>query len=105
MPHTIKIAKDFSSSPGPRFSWQGRNSGEEFRDNVLIPALKNLKKGEKLIIDLDDTDGYLFPFVDESFGKLFDMNMPYKNIVLISKQTPRYAEMIKDIFKEYKQAS
>ena len=36
----IKIATDFSRIPGARYPEEGDYSGQEFRHNVLHPALK-----------------------------------------------------------------
>ena len=36
----IKIATDFSRIPGARYPEEGDYSGQEFRQNVLHPALK-----------------------------------------------------------------
>ncbi|MEO2266493.1 STAS-like domain-containing protein [Pseudoalteromonas sp. YIC-656] len=62
----IKV-KDFSRFPGPRYIKLGKYSGEEFRDNVLIPAIleHNLVK-----VDLDGTVGYGSSFLDEAFAGL-----------------------------------
>jgi len=64
----IAVAKDFSDSTGGRVPMEGPNSGEEFRDNLLIPALNN--HSGKIFIDLDGTDGYGSSFLEESFGGL-----------------------------------
>lgn len=39
----MNIPKDFSSTPGPRFKKHGAYSGEEFREKILIPWLKEKK--------------------------------------------------------------
>lgn len=63
------FVKDFSEFPGPRSPKIGPNSGEEFREDVLIPAIK--KDGvEKLCVNLDGTYGYGSSFLEEAFGGL-----------------------------------
>ena len=62
---TIVIAQDFSPFPGGRFRNDGPNSGERFRDELLIPALKEF---ERVIVILDGTEGFGSSFLDEAFG-------------------------------------
>ena len=61
----IKIATDFSEYPGVRYARLGPNSGEEFREQVLLPKLKS---GAPLTIDLNDTQGLGSSFLEEAFG-------------------------------------
>lgn len=63
----IEIAKDFSQYPGGRFSRDGPNSGESFRDRYLEPALRT---HDRVIIILDGTAGYPSSFLEEAFGGL-----------------------------------
>ena len=64
---TINIAKDFSRTPGTRFKKRSRFSGEQFRDEVLLPALQ---KDEEVVVVLDGTAGYSGSFLEEAFGGL-----------------------------------
>lgn len=48
----FSIARQFSPHPGPRYRKQGRHSGEEFRQDVL---LRLLPKCDRLVVDLDGT--------------------------------------------------
>lgn len=59
--------KDFSKYPGPRYIRLGDFSGEEFRDNILIPALK--QDGE-VTVNFDGVYGYGSSFLEEAFGGL-----------------------------------
>ena len=73
----IKIATDFSRIPGARYPEEGDYSGQEFRQNVLHPALKKaIEMNVKLIVDLDGTAGLGTSFLEESFGGL--IRRPYK---------------------------
>jgi hypothetical protein len=63
----ISIAKDFSENPAGRYISDGPNSGQRFRDEILIPALKNF---EKVQIDLDGALGFGSSFLEETFGGL-----------------------------------
>ena len=74
----IKIATDFSRIPGARYPEEGDYSGQEFRQNVLHPALKKaIEMNVKLIVDLDGTAGLGTSFLEESFGGLI-RRRPYK---------------------------
>jgi len=63
----IKIARQFSKEPAGRYSKDGPNSGERFRDELLIPALE---KSNSVSVDLDGTEGYGSSFLEEAFGGL-----------------------------------
>lgn len=63
----IDIAREFSQFPGGRYRDKGKFSGEEFREEVLWPALQN---GGKVVIVLDGTAGYSASFLEEAFGGL-----------------------------------
>ena len=56
--HLIKIASEFSKTPGPY-------SGEKFRNSSLVPALQ---AHQKVLVDLDGTAGFGSSFIDEAFG-------------------------------------
>lgn len=67
----IVIAKDFTSTPGARNVDEGEFSGEEFLAKVLKPRFDNaLKLNHKLVIDLDNTEGYATSFLEQAFGGL-----------------------------------
>lgn len=63
----INVAKDFSPNPAGRFPSDGEFSGQRFREELLLPALKT---NEKITIDFDGTEGYGSSFLDEAFGGL-----------------------------------
>lgn len=64
---TINVATDFSKYPGGRFVNDGAFSGQRFRDDFLVPALK---ESDKVIVNLDGTLGYGSSFLEEAFGGL-----------------------------------
>lgn len=71
MEKRINIAQDFSVALGGRWKRIGPKSGEEFYDDILLPAYEEAKcNNEKLIICLDGTKGYPSSFLDQSFGEL-----------------------------------
>ncbi|MDE0471424.1 MAG: STAS-like domain-containing protein [Ekhidna sp.] len=99
----IKIATDFNYTPGPRYIEEGKNSGEQFRREILANAFKTaIAKNKKVIIDLDGTDGYGTSFLEESFGGLIrndkiDYNEIINRLEIISNEE----EYIKEDVYEY----
>lgn len=63
----VKIADDFSKTPGGRYRTDGPFSGEEFREEFLKPALND---SQKVTVYLDGTRGYPSSFLDEAFAGL-----------------------------------
>ena len=66
---TLNLVKEYPQYkyPGHRSRMQSINSGEEFRDDILIPFLKN-NKGYKIIINLEGAVGFPPSFLEEAFG-------------------------------------
>jgi hypothetical protein len=68
-PVRISVRSDFSPYPGGRFRADGDFSGEEFREQVLLPALRDaLNKGSRVEVLLDGVAGYASSFLEEAFG-------------------------------------
>ena len=63
----IDIGKDFSEVPGGRHHDDGPDSGQRFREQWLVPALR---ENEIVEVLLDNTEGYGSSFLDEAFGGL-----------------------------------
>lgn len=107
----IKIAKDFSSTPGPRYEKEGYYSGERFRSDILKPALeKALRNKRKLIVDLDGTEGYGTSFLEESFGGLireegFSYSQITKTIEIVSEEEDFLKEDIEEYLEDAKNHS
>ena len=70
-------------APMRRLKSDGPYSGEEFRDDILIPAIEALGPDfeEELLVDLDGGFGYASSFLDEAFGKLPQKYGPRKGIL------------------------
>lgn len=67
----INVAEDFTRYPGGRYREDGEHSGEEFRDDVLVPALERARvSGGKVTVVLDGVTGYPSSFLEEAFGGL-----------------------------------
>ncbi|MDP5205842.1 STAS-like domain-containing protein [Alishewanella sp. SMS8] len=76
----LKVA-DFAKFPGPRYRSLGKFSGEEFRDDILVPRIK--EQGESLVIDLDGVFGYGSSFLEEAFGGLVRKGLNHQTIIKI----------------------
>ena len=65
----INVGKDFSGHPIGRYREDGPESGQVFREDLLIPKLRELGSNEKLEIILDDeVEGYGSSFLVEAFA-------------------------------------
>lgn len=88
MDNIILNVRDFSISPGTRKRMRGKNaySGEEFREDFMIPKFKEAVEGKiKLIIDLDRTIGYGTSWLEEVFGGLSTDNLERKKLMELLK--------------------
>lgn len=96
------IRNEFSILCGPGYYREGSYSGEELREECLIPILENLKNNEKLLIDLDGTNGYGVSFLETAFGDLVNYNgINYLDkIEFISNEEPHLIETIKQFAQE-----
>ncbi|MGU3358875.1 STAS-like domain-containing protein [Methylobacterium sp. M6A4_1b] len=69
--HIIKIASDFTRTPGGRSGRNGSFNGVEFRTRWLEPALRDaVATNERVVVDLDGVDTYIGSFLEEVFGGL-----------------------------------
>jgi hypothetical protein len=64
----LDLGKSFSRFPAGRFRSDGPNSGEKFRDEVLLPVLQ--QSNAPITIELDNALGYGSSFLEEAFGGL-----------------------------------
>ena len=67
MDRKISIADDFSKYPSGRYRKNGRGSGEEFREEFLLPPLR---EGASIEVSFKGAYGYPASFVEEAFGGL-----------------------------------
>jgi len=95
---TIRVS-EFTEFPGPRYRDLGPYSGEEFREAVLVPAIKEF--GGNIEVDLDGTFGYGSSFLEEAFGGLIrNKNLTTEQASelakhIISEEDPSLAEEVK----------
>jgi hypothetical protein len=64
----LDLGKSFSRFPAGRFRSDGPNSGEKFREEVLLPLLN--RGDTSVTILLDNALGYGSSFLEETFGGL-----------------------------------
>ena len=97
----IKICDDFSDAPGGRYINEGEFSGEEFREQLLLPNLiKAEKDNEKLEIDFDGCYGFSTSFLEEAFGGLVRC-CRRKGILKIINIVSTEDEGLKDLVEKY----
>jgi hypothetical protein len=98
----IVIAKEFSKFPFARYKRQSDTSAEQFRDEILVPALQ---QHERVTINLDGTEGYGSSWLDESFGGIVRMgiysreDLQYK-LSYVSEEDPSYIDEIKQYIND-----
>ncbi|TXM65790.1 STAS-like domain-containing protein [Methylobacterium sp. WL120] len=94
MTRTLSIEAEFTRYPGPRYRKDGPYSGEEFREVLLEPRLKQaIYSHEKLEVILDKVSGYGSSFLEEAFGGLVRCGFTKKQItenLEIVADTPRF---------------
>lgn len=65
--HTIDVARDFTDRPFGRYRADGKRSGEVFREDILMPALRQY---DHVTVNLGGTNFYGSSFLEEVFGGL-----------------------------------
>ncbi len=63
--YILKIAEEFTKFPSGRFKSDGKYSGERFREDLLVPILKEY---DKVTVFIDGVKGYGSSFLEEAFG-------------------------------------
>lgn len=100
----INIAKDFTDTPGPRYISEGKYSGEEFRNDILVPKFEEaIKTNDKITIDLDGGFGYIDSFLEEVFGGLarkYNSKIVKEKIEIISNDQKSLLETINKYIEE-----
>jgi hypothetical protein len=98
----ISVAKDFSDTPGARAREEGDFSGQQFLEEILLPAyIKAIETRDSITVDLDGTEGYATSFLEAAFGGLsrkYDADEILSVVVLKSDDEPYLvAEIMKYI--------
>lgn len=89
-----RLASEFSIFPGGRLRIHGPYSGEEFREDVLLPIFKD---ADKVHIDLSGAVGYGASFLDEAFGelgKIFGFDEVHRKLELLAEDDPDLVPLI-----------
>ena len=81
----IDIGKDFSLVTGGRRRDSGEHSAEAFRDDLLVPALR---QGGQVIVSINGPS-YSMAWLEEAFGTLQDLGFSRDDLSarLVSKRT------------------
>jgi hypothetical protein len=98
----INIARDFSTTPGPRSKQDGLFSGEEFREMFLEKYFSN-GSTDKIIIDLDGVEGYSTAFLEEALGGLvrkYGKDIVRNRLEFISTEEPFLINEIKSYIEK-----
>ena len=85
----INLASEFSSTPGTRLREFSHYSGEEFREDILLPALL---EHDVVEVDLDDCVGITNSFLEEVFGGIIRDNIEFRRVIPVAKTKPFRAE-------------
>jgi len=99
----ISIAKDFSQTPGFRYSSEGPYSGEEFRKTHLVPLFTDKQDNAPIEINLDGVAGYATSFLEEAFGGLareFGIERCLKRLAFLSEEEPLLPKDIDKYIRE-----
>ena len=79
----LLVAAQYTRKLGPRCINQSEkhDTGEEFREKFLLPALKDcIQKEEELYVVFDGCSGAGVSFLEESFGGLIRAGIDYQDI-------------------------
>lgn len=103
----INIGREYSRYVAGRKISHGPFSGEGFRDKFLVEPLK---RGKKVIVELDDTAGYGSSFLEEAFGGLvrvggFNFDQLKKQLTFESEDTALVNEIWHYIQRESQRLS
>jgi hypothetical protein len=66
----LSVAKEFSRTPGPRRSSEGKFSGEDFLVLLRQRFDEARAQSTRLLVDLDGAAGYATSFLEAAFGGL-----------------------------------
>ena len=95
----ILHVRDFTLYPGPRLKEDGNYSGEEFRDEYLLPKYREAVENKVCLhVILEGTKGYASSFLEEAFGGLVrngqKKNELKKHLKVCSSDRPWYVEEV-----------
>jgi len=98
----IKVSKVFSKMPCVRYRVNGKKSGEEFREDILAPALK---ENDTVEVDLNGVIALGSSFLDEAFaGLIRERHFTYPELTKKLKITFELESYIKEAWGYMKDA-
>lgn len=97
----INVKTVLGLHPFGRYRNEGRGSGEELRDDYLIPALNNY---DLVNIELDGVMGYGSSFLEEVFGGLVRNGFDDENLIYRINIITEHKYLINEIHKYIKEA-
>lgn len=106
----LKVTERFSRTPGARYRSDGDWSAEQFRDDVLVPSLREaMSKGCELLVDLDGAAGYAASFLEEAFGGIMrvhglPLEIVNESLRLVSVEEPELVGEIKEFMQDAEEA-
>lgn len=106
----FNIGKEFSQDPSGRYYTDGPGSGEEFREDYLVPKINQLSENEILEIIIDDeVEAYGSSFISEGFAGAVKYGYFTADFLLnkikIKYKNPDYSFFEKRIFSHIKKAA
>lgn len=75
--HKVSVARDFHKYPGGRYPKHGKGNGEDFREEHILPFLKD---GQKVVVVFDHAAGFPASFLDEAFGGLVRAGIAFETL-------------------------
>ncbi len=75
----INLGKQFGRYPAGRYVKDGPYSGQRFREEFLIPALKS--DDQEIEIDLSEARGLKSSFLEEAFGGLVRLGYSQEDLL------------------------
>ncbi|MBI2424181.1 MAG: DUF4325 domain-containing protein [Candidatus Hydrogenedentes bacterium] len=99
----INVAEDFSMVPGGRYRADGPWSGEQFLEEVLVPAFQKLARTELLEIDFDGVFGCAPCWISEVFyglGLRFPEDEVAGRIVIVGENKALFLEDVRESLRE-----
>ncbi len=94
------LATQFTRFPGGRLRAHGPYSGEQFREEVLLPLMRRC---QHVVIDLTGTIGYGASFLDESFGelgKVMGLKEIRERLALVADDDPTLIDIVWEKIKK-----
>lgn len=102
---TIRVATDFNPFPFGRYESHGEWNGQRFRDEWLVPALRN---HEVVEVDLDGARGLSPSFLEEAFGGLVRVGFQAKDLLtrlkIKSDRDPSFIDTIDGYIRDARAA-